>query len=181
MIDQKLINELFKKLQDEEALIVFAESLTGGLISSEFSKIPGASSVFWGSYVVYSTFAKERILEVPRAVIDNEGVVSSPCAYYMACGALGKSFGFNEDYPTYSLAATGMAGPSSSDPKIKVGTVYLAVAKLRGCKLGADCPALSIYCKTNSCQFQGSRNSVREQTLNFGVKMLLELIDECED
>lgn len=181
MINERMVRELFEKLQAKKAFVVFAESLTGGLISSELSKIEGASGVLWGSYVTYNTFAKERVLGVPSAVIDKDGVVSSSCAYHMASGALEKSFAINGDYPTYSLAVTGMAGPSSSSADVEVGTVYIATAKLQNYRLDGMFPSLAVHCKTKHFHFRGDRQSVREQTLNNGIEMLLDLIDEYKE
>ncbi|KAJ3311807.1 hypothetical protein HDU76_003035 [Blyttiomyces sp. JEL0837] len=66
-----------------------AESLTGGLVSSVVTDLPGASRVLRSSVVAYSNDAKMNILRVPRTIFegpDSVGPVSSQCAEAMAVG-----------------------------------------------------------------------------------------------
>ena len=53
----------------EKITIGFAESLTGGLISSSVVAVPGASAVFKGSVVSYTNEVKEGVLGVPSGII----------------------------------------------------------------------------------------------------------------
>ncbi len=46
--------------------LAFAESCTGGMISSAITSVPGASVYFLGSFVVYSNAMKEKILGVSK-------------------------------------------------------------------------------------------------------------------
>ncbi len=58
------------KLYKEKGLTFgFAESLTGGMISSEIVGVPGASEVFSGSVVCYTNDVKRNVLGVPETVI----------------------------------------------------------------------------------------------------------------
>jgi len=221
MIDCLLLNHLLEKLksrqlQDKFAYVVFAESLTGGLLSSELTKIPGASQVFWGGYVVYNPVAKQKLLGVPSSIIE-KGMVSEECALSMAKGALRVSFDISNIYPRYSLAVTGIAGPPSQFDERPVGTVYIAVAKILNVAKTFDvssatisdvasaealttgsytscyhtpfsysCPhsvltarkegELCFYTDVKLFHFAGDRNSVREQTLNSGIQMLIDIV-----
>ncbi len=93
-----------------------AESLTGGLVGSRLTEVPGASRWFRGSIVSYASEVKYRLLGVPEGP-----VVSAVAAEAMARGAarvLGASVG---------LGVTGVAGPTEQDG-MAVGTVFYAVA-----------------------------------------------------
>ena len=96
----------------------FAESLTGGMISSEIVGVPGASEVFKGSVVSYTNDVKMNVLGVPSFVIEEHTEVSAECAEAMAegvCSVIGCDFG---------VAVTGIAGPTGDLPGKPVGTVY---------------------------------------------------------
>ena len=188
MVDSALLIQLFQKLKkqqsnDHPSYVAFAESLTAGLISSEFSKIPGSSAVFWGAFVVYNPIAKEKLLGVPRSLIEKCGVVSEKCALSMAEGALKVSFDENGIFPRYSLAVTGIAGPASPYDEAKVGTVYIAVTKILNAEsylfpthYNQKKSRLDLHSNAKRFSFEGDRNAVREQTLNSGIKMLLDII-----
>ena len=64
----------------EKITIGFAESLTGGLISSSVVAVPGASKAFKGSVVSYTNGIKENVLGVPAEIIDLYNEVSDECA-----------------------------------------------------------------------------------------------------
>lgn len=96
----------------------FAESLTGGMISSEIVGVPGASAVFSGSVVSYTNEVKMNVLGVPSLVIEENTEVSAECAEAMAegvCNVIGCD---------YAVAVTGIAGPTGDLPGKPVGTVY---------------------------------------------------------
>ena len=178
MIDSKLLNSLFKRLKSKNSYVVFAESLTGGLISSEFSKIPGVSAVLWGSFVVYNSQAKLNILKVPKDVIQTYGVVSRECALEMAKGAIKVAHKKGCVFPLCSLAVTGLAGPASPLDKLKVGTVCIAVAKIE--KVVYEdltlAPSFELASVSEVFHFEGDRNNIREETLNKGVELLLKIL-----
>lgn len=178
MADTGLVSCLFERLKKKRKLVVFAESLTGGLIASELSKIPGSSTVFWGSFVTYNTFAKEKVLCVPHSTIETFGVISKECAISMAEGALKVSFAMDEIHPTYALAVTGLAGPPTREDVSKVGTVYIATSKISRVEYlpNTQQPFIEYTSKYSFFCFEGDRNNIREQTLNNGIKMLLEIL-----
>lgn len=67
--------------------IACAESLTGGLLSDSFVKIPGASRVFLGSTVTYDIREKSKILGVDCDLLKSCGAVDARVAKQMAFGA----------------------------------------------------------------------------------------------
>ncbi|MBL6989176.1 MAG: CinA family protein [Bacteriovoracaceae bacterium] len=85
--------------------IGFAESATGGLISSMITDIAGSSQVFNGSIVCYSNALKHDLLGVSYPLIEKYGVVSVEVAKAMA---LGVKKCLDVDI---ALSVTGLAGP----------------------------------------------------------------------
>ncbi len=100
----------------------FAESCTGGYIGHFVTQVPGASAWFKGSIVSYDNEVKENVLGVHKSTIENYGAVSEQTVTEMAKGALKA---LNVDY---SLAVSGVLGPDGGTERVKVGTVWMAVA-----------------------------------------------------
>ncbi len=93
-----------------------AESLTGGLIGSRLTAVPGASDVFRGAVVSYASEVKFEVLGVPRGpVVSEEAVVAMAEG---ACRVLGADV---------SVAVTGVAGPDPQDGQ-EVGRVWMATS-----------------------------------------------------
>ncbi len=112
-------------LQEHGQTLATAESLTGGMLASMLTDVPGASRAFRGGVVAYASELKESVLGVPAHVVAEHGVVSAPCAAAMADGArrlLGA---------TYAVATTGVAGPDLQEGRA-AGTVYVAVSAPSG-------------------------------------------------
>lgn len=106
--------------------LAIAESCTGGLLSNEFTDLPGASEAFLGSIVAYSNDSKVELLHIPEAMIEQHGAVSSETALAMATGA---AECFSADY---ALSTTGFAGPGGGTKENPVGTVYLGFHSPQG-------------------------------------------------
>lgn len=100
----------------------FAESCTGGLVSSKITDLPGASEVFMGSVVSYANTAKIHLLNVAKATIDQFGAVSEQTAIEMAIGARRQ---FDCDF---SISISGIAGPGGGSKNKPVGTVVIGYA-----------------------------------------------------
>jgi nicotinamide-nucleotide amidase len=88
--------------------------------------VPGASSVFDLGVVAYANAMKERVVEVPAALLAAHGAVSEPVARALAEGARRIAGA------TWGIGITGVAGPSGGTPEKPVGTVHLAVAGPHG-------------------------------------------------
>lgn len=110
---------IFNYLRAMEKTLAIAESCTGGLLSSAFAGLCGASKVFIGGFVCYSNDAKVEMLDVPECLIKQHGAVSAECAVAMADGAAER---LGADY---ALSTTGFAGPSGGTPENPVGTIYV--------------------------------------------------------
>jgi nicotinamide-nucleotide amidase len=134
--DDRLDEVVHRLLAARGATVAVAESLTGGLIGSALSRMPGSSRTFRGSAVVYATDLKHTLAGVPGPLLAAAGPVSAETAGALANGARERLGA------TYGVAATGVAGPEQQDGH-PVGTVYVAVAgpeegAVRGLRLPGD-------------------------------------------
>lgn len=102
-----------------------AESCTGGMIAERLTNVPGSSEVFGFGFVTYAEIAKQKLLGVDSALIEQYNVVSGPVAVAMAFGAARASGA------ELAVGITGIAGPGGALPDKPVGTVYLAGADAR--------------------------------------------------
>lgn len=98
-----------------------AESCTGGSVASHLTQVPGASEYFLGSAVTYANEAKIAVLGVSPKTLEQFGAVSQEVVVEMALGA---SRVFKSDF---SIAVTGIAGPSGGSESKPVGTVWFAI------------------------------------------------------
>jgi nicotinamide-nucleotide amidase len=115
-----------RMLTERGATLAVAESCTGGRIASFFTAMAGASAYFVCGVVSYSNSAKENILGVEAAALQQYGAVSRQVAEQMAMGVLAVSGA------DYAIATTGIAGPTGGTPEKPVGTVWIAVASREG-------------------------------------------------
>jgi nicotinamide-nucleotide amidase len=115
---------------DEKGLhLAVAESLTGGLLTSAFVDIPGASKVLLGSIVAYQTELKHQLLGVSRPLLQEQGSVDAEVVAQMATGIrvkLANKTGIDEAF-VVGIATTGIAGPESQDGK-PAGTVFIGIS-----------------------------------------------------
>ena len=61
---------LVETLKNKSLTITTAESCTGGMVASSIVNISGASDIFKEGYITYSNEAKERILGVKHATLE---------------------------------------------------------------------------------------------------------------
>ena len=100
-----------------------AESCTGGLLSSAFTSIDGASKVFTLGLVTYSNRSKIKILKVPKKIISKFGAVSMQCCISMVSNLSKIS------KTDICISVTGIAGPNGGSKKKPVGLVYIGIKK----------------------------------------------------
>jgi competence/damage-inducible protein CinA-like protein len=118
--DERVVAEIVLDLCRERGLtLATAESCTGGLVAELITAIPGSSDVFLGAVVAYSNEVKIEQLDVPAALIAEQGAVSAEVAQAMAEGVRAR---LGADV---AVADTGVAGPGGGTPKKPVGTVYV--------------------------------------------------------
>ena len=116
-----MVKKVFDYLLSNNKTISFAESCTGGNLSSSISKIPGASKIFIGSIVSYSKFSKKNILKIDESELDNYSTVSKEITIKMAESVKQK---LKTDY---SIAITGNAGPNVDSPETNLGDCFVAI------------------------------------------------------
>ena len=80
---KKLSQKVVKLLSKKRLKISFAESCTGGLLSSSITSITGSSKVFTLGLITYSNQAKINILKVPKKIIQKHGAVSYETCFSM--------------------------------------------------------------------------------------------------
>ncbi|MEY4397946.1 MAG: hypothetical protein RLZ53_522 [Actinomycetota bacterium] len=119
---------ILAKLRSEDKKLIFAESLTGGLLVDAFVSIPGASDVVLGSEVTYSEALKSSLLGVPEDLLETKGAVSSEVVAAMALGvhAVGQAALDLAPSDVIAVATTGNAGPTAQSGQ-PVGKVFIAI------------------------------------------------------
>ena len=120
---KNLANIIVQKLIKKKLKISFAESCTGGLLSSTITSISGSSKVFDLAFVTYSNKAKMDLLKVPKKILNKYGAVSKECCLLMVKN-LSKISKTN-----ISVSITGVAGPNGGTKLKPVGLVYIGIKK----------------------------------------------------
>jgi len=113
-------------LREKKLTLAVAESLTGGLVTSRLTDVPGSSAYLLASFVTYANDAKVRELGVDPEALARHGAVSEVVARQMAEGARRRAG------TDVGLATTGVAGPDGGSPEKPVGTVWIALADSAG-------------------------------------------------
>ena len=99
-----------------------AESCTGGNIAHQITSVSGSSAYFKGTIVAYSNEIKEKVLHVPTEILEKHGAVSQEVVEIMAKEVRKL---MNVDF---SIATSGIAGPSGGTSEKSVGTIWIAVS-----------------------------------------------------
>ena len=120
---KNLANKLVKKLIQKKLKIAFAESCTGGMLSSTITSVSGSSKVFNLGLITYSNKAKIDVLKVSKKIISKYGAVSNECCLSMVKN-LSKISKAN-----ISISITGVAGPNGGTKLKPIGLVYIGIQK----------------------------------------------------
>jgi nicotinamide-nucleotide amidase len=114
------VQSIIETLTSRGQTLAVAESLTGGGLGFALTQVPGASAVFLGGIISYTTEVKVRELGVGQSAIDKYKVVSEEVAIEMAEGAKTKFA------TTWAISTTGVAGPGDYQG-VREGTVWIAI------------------------------------------------------
>lgn len=160
--DEELQDVVHQMLQKFGKTIATAESITGGLLASRFTKVPGASARYLGGFVTYTNDVKKSALGVPAELLDQFGACSKEVTLAMAEGCRERTGA------DFALATTGVAGPGDLSPELREGKVFVALAWKGGSQS-----------ETN--QWFGSRHEVQSRTAKMALNMLrLHLLRELK-
>ena len=153
MVKQSLSAKVLTALAGKR--LATAESLTGGGIGQAITSVSGASKVFAGGIISYTNEVKHRVLGVSMELLNTCGAVSGPVAKAMAQGARRV---LDADV---AVSVTGLAGPDADEYGNPVGTVFIGYAD--------DKTAFA-----REYHFDGDRASVREQTIEAALTLVME-------
>jgi nicotinamide-nucleotide amidase len=116
------LTRLAIKLKDKGLTIAFAESITGGMLASEFIKAKGTSDVLLGSIVTYAEEVKQKVLGVKKQTLKLYTAESQQVTNEMVMG-LHKLL-----KAEVCVAVTGLGGVGASESKEKpVGTIFVSI------------------------------------------------------
>ena len=150
--------EIVKILIKKKLKISFAESCTGGLLSSAITSVNGSSKVFTLGLLTYSNQSKTQILKVSKNIIRKYGSVSE-----QVCLAMVKNLS-KISKTNMSVSITGIAG-SSGGTKIKpVGLVYVGIKK-------NDRAEVKKYLFKNN-----GRSYIQKATVNKSLRLILSFL-----
>ncbi len=152
------IEMLHKKLIKKNITLSVAESCTGGLLSSKFTRLSGSSKYFQMGIVTYSNNAKIKILKVNKKIINKYGSVSLECCEAMAQGLskISKS--------KINISITGIAGPKGGTKDKPIGLVYIGLTKRNKTIVSKN------YFKKKD------RKSIQNKTIEKCIKLIQDII-----
>ena len=145
-------------LKRKKLKIAFAESCTGGMLSSSITSLSGSSKVFTMGLVTYANQAKTSLLKIHPKIIKKYGAVSVQCCLAMVknLSKISKS--------KVCVSITGIAGPKGGSKQKPVGLVYI------GIKIGKKVVV-------NKCDFKNKgRIFIQKQTVKKTLNLLAQLI-----
>ena len=145
------------ELRRRHETVATAESLTGGLVGTLLTAVPGASESYVGGVISYATRLKQTLVGVDAKILATPGPVASATAAAMATGVADRC------QADWGVATTGVAGPDPQDGH-PVGEVYV----------GAAHPA-SGRVEVRALQLTGDRSAIREAA----AAQALDLLATC--
>ena len=144
---------LIKELAKRNETIVFAESCTGGLLSSSITSISGSSKVFKGGIVSYSNELKNLLLNISEEKLKQYGAVSKEVCEAMAINVKEK---LRADW---AIAISGIAGPNGGSKEKPVGLVHISIAGPNN------------HITNLKKMFNSTRNRIEIQTLSVNLSL----------
>jgi len=156
---KKLSQRIVKLLKKKKLKISFAESCTGGLLSSAITSISGSSKVFTLGLVTYSNQEKINILKIPKRIIMKHGAVS-----YETCLSMVNNL-YKISKTNISVSITGVAGPQGGTKQKPVGLVFIGIKK-------GNKTLVKKYLLKNK-----KRNSIQKTAVNKALNLILSLAE----
>ena len=145
-------------LKRKKLKIAFAESCTGGMLSSSITSVSGSSKVFTMGLVTYANQAKTSLLKIHPKIIKKYGAVSVQCCLAMV-NNLSKISKAN-----VCVSITGIAGPKGGSKQKPVGLVFI------GIRIGKKVLVYKYYLKNKG------RAYIQRETVKKSLNLLSRLI-----
>ncbi len=153
-VDAEELHEVVARLLSHRQLTVAtAESITAGQVAEKLARVPGISEWFKGGVVAYINDVKQRVLNVPRELIHDQGAVSAAVAMAMAIGVrnlLGSDV---------AVSTTGLAGPGDGGEGKPIGLAFVGLAWDGGSE-------------AHQVQWFGSRAEIQNRTTKSALNLL---------
>ncbi len=153
-----VLKDVSTQLNEKNLLLSTAESCTGGWLAKTITDLAGSSTIFDRGFVTYSNEAKQEMLGVAEKTLENFGAVSEQVVLEMAEGAIKNSAA------NIAISISGVAGPGGGTDDKPVGMVCFGWLIS-----GENSQAETMY-------FDGDRDSVRKQSVEYALKILLRII-----
>lgn len=150
--------EIGRILSAAQISVTTAESCTGGWIAKSLTDIAGSSAWFEYGFVTYSNAAKEAMIGVSHATLEQWGAVSEQVVCEMALGAL------NATGAQYAISVSGIAGPGGGNQQKPVGTVWIGFAVRNN------------TASAKKYHFTGDRDMIRRQATGQALKTILKAL-----
>jgi nicotinamide-nucleotide amidase len=152
-LTERVIGELIRR----SLTIAAAESLTGGELVAELTRVPGASATVLGGAVVYATALKHSLLGVDQGLLDAHGPVHPEVAVQLARGVR-ERLAVDGRPADLGVSTTGVAGPDGQGGR-SPGTVFVGVSSGDGARVV-------------ELALTGSRAEIRRQTVERAIEEL---------
>ena len=149
--------KVFKLCLKKKIKLAFAESCTGGLLSSLITSYPNSSKIFTSGFVTYSNLSKQKILGVKSKTLMKYGAVSKEVATEMVNGV------WKKNKVNIALSITGIAGPTGQTKEKKIGLVYIGIKTKKGIDV-------------NEFNFKGDRTKIRFNSLEKSIDLIFSII-----
>jgi nicotinamide-nucleotide amidase len=163
--DDDVERRLGRRLRDRDETLAVAESLTGGLVGSLLTDVPGSSDYVDRSVVAYSNDAKLDCLGVTRESLDAHGAVSAPVAREMARGVR------DDAGTTWGVSTTGIAGPGGGTEEKPVGLVFVGVAYAAPWGTGDS------FARAERRVLDGDRSTVKTESARWALRAVEKALD----
>jgi nicotinamide-nucleotide amidase len=158
------LDALVKLFLQHKLTLAFAESCTAGLLASGLVAAQGVSEVLLGSVVTYHAAAKQKLLGVKKATLDQFSAESQQTTNEMAQGLRRTLPGAD-----VCVAVTGLCGPGASETADKpVGTIFVTILFQQQAYEYRE-------------HFNGTGEKLREQAQQFIYTKLGELLEKWQE
>jgi len=149
--------KVFKDCLKKKIKLAFAESCTGGLLSSLITSYPNSSKIFTSGFVTYSNLSKQKILGIKSKTLMKYGSVSKEVATEMVNGV------WKKNKVNIALSITGIAGPTGQTKDKKIGLVYIGIKNTKRIEV-------------NEFNFKGNREKIRLASVEKAIDLISSVI-----